>query len=173
MIVIGGVVLGFYFPQLWLGSKIARRQKSIRRAMPDALDLLTICVEAGLGFDAALAKVSEKWESELSLAFARVLTEIQLGKLRREALRDMADRIDHHEALSGSVHECLRRFKSEVHVVRLRPLPLLGGLSVAVDGQTGHLRNRGPFNIGSWHSIVMPLAGGDRLIHAERVFPIR
>lgn len=86
-------LIGFYFPQLWLGSKISRRQKSVRRAMPDALDLLTICVEAGLGFDAAMAKVSEKWENELSLAFARVIQEIQLGKLRREAMRDMADRI--------------------------------------------------------------------------------
>lgn len=85
--------LGFYFPQLWLSSKISRRQKEIRRAMPDALDLLTICVEAGLGFDAAMSKVSEKWESELSMAFARVIQEIQLGKVRREALRDMSDRI--------------------------------------------------------------------------------
>lgn len=90
---IGGFVIGFYFPQLWLTSKINARQKSVRKAMPDALDLLTICVEAGLGFDAAMAKVSEKWESELSLAFSRVIQEIQLGKLRREALRDMADRM--------------------------------------------------------------------------------
>jgi tight adherence protein C len=86
-------LLGFYFPQLWLGSKIARRQKNIRKALPDALDLLTICVEAGLGFDAAMAKVSEKWQTELSLAFARVIQEVQLGKLRREAMRDMAERI--------------------------------------------------------------------------------
>lgn len=85
--------LGYFFPQLWLSSKISRRQKEIRRAMPDALDLLTICVEAGLGFDAALSKVSEKWESQLSFAFARVIKEIQLGKVRREALRDMADRV--------------------------------------------------------------------------------
>jgi tight adherence protein C len=92
--------LGFYFPQMYLGSKIARRQKSIRKAMPDALDLLTICVEAGLGFDAAMAKVSEKWENELSLAFSRVIQEIQLGKLRREALRDMADRIGLSEMTS-------------------------------------------------------------------------
>jgi tight adherence protein C len=61
--------------------------------MPDALDLLTICVEAGLGFDAAMSKVAEKWETELSLAFARAIREVQLGKLRREALRTMADRI--------------------------------------------------------------------------------
>jgi len=85
--------LGFNFPKLWIRSKIGKRQKEIRKAMPDALDLLTICVEAGLGFDAAMAKVSEKWQTELSLAFARVIQEIQLGKLRREAMRDMADRI--------------------------------------------------------------------------------
>lgn len=90
---VGFGALGFYFPQLWLTSQIGKRQKSIRRAMPDALDLLTVCVEAGLGFDAAMSKVSEKWENELSLAFARVIAEIQLGKIRREALRDMADRI--------------------------------------------------------------------------------
>jgi tight adherence protein C len=93
LLIIGGFAVGFFFPQLWLKSQIGRRQKSIRKAMPDALDLLTICVEAGLGFDAALAKVSDKWESELSLAFSRVLQEIQLGKLRREAMRDMADRM--------------------------------------------------------------------------------
>ena len=86
-------LVGYFFPQLWLGSQINKRQKNIRKAMPDALDLLTICVEAGLGFDAAMAKVSEKWESELSLAFARVIQEVQLGKVRRVAMRDMADRI--------------------------------------------------------------------------------
>jgi tight adherence protein C len=85
--------LGFFMPELLVRSRIDRRQKSIRKAMPDALDLLTICVEAGLGFDAAMSKVNEKWDNELSLAFGRVLREIQLGKLRREALRDMADRI--------------------------------------------------------------------------------
>ncbi|KAF0108614.1 MAG: tight adherence protein C [Anaerolineaceae bacterium] len=87
------VVLGFFFPALWLKSKIDNRQKQVRKAMPDALDLLTICVEAGLGFDAAMSKVNEKWENELSLAFGRAIREIQLGKLRREALKDMADRI--------------------------------------------------------------------------------
>ena len=87
------MVIGFYIPDLLLTSKINRRQKEIRKAMPDALDLLTICVEAGLGFDGAMAKVVAKWDNELSLAFARVLQEMQLGKLRREALRDMADRV--------------------------------------------------------------------------------
>jgi tight adherence protein C len=86
-------LIGFAFPQLWLTSKIQGRQKEIRKAMPDALDLLTICVEAGLSFDSAMSKVSEKWENQLSLAFARVIREIQLGKLQREALRDMSDRL--------------------------------------------------------------------------------
>jgi tight adherence protein C len=90
---VGGFLIGFYFPQLMLTSRIGRRQKEIRKSLPDALDLLTICVEAGLGFDAAMAKVSEKWDTELSAAFSRVIQEVQLGKVRREALRDMADRL--------------------------------------------------------------------------------
>jgi tight adherence protein C len=89
-----GVGLGFYLPVLSLGSRIRKRQHEIVRSLPDALDLLTICVEAGLGFDAAMAKVAEKWDTELSLAFSRVIQEIQLGKLRREALRGMADRME-------------------------------------------------------------------------------
>ncbi len=93
LIIFAFVILGFYLPEFFLVSKIQRRQKDIRKAMPDALDLLTICVEAGLGFDGAMQKVYEKWDNELSLAFGRVLREIQLGKLRREALRDMADRM--------------------------------------------------------------------------------
>lgn len=85
--------LGFFFPQLWLQSRINRRQHEVRKALPDALDLLTICVEAGLGFDAAMAKVNEKWENELSILFGRAIREVQLGKTQREALRDMADRV--------------------------------------------------------------------------------
>jgi tight adherence protein C len=91
---IGGATFGgFFLPHLMLSSKITRRQTEIRKAMPDALDLLTICVEAGLGFDAAMSKVSEKWENELSMAFTRAIREVQLGKVRRDALRDMADRL--------------------------------------------------------------------------------
>jgi tight adherence protein C len=93
LLVLGFAVLGYFFPDLWLKSKADSRQKGVRKAMPDALDLLTICVEAGLGFDAAMSKVNEKWDNELSLAFGRVIREIQLGKLRREALKDMADRL--------------------------------------------------------------------------------
>jgi tight adherence protein C len=95
-ILLGGAVggLGYYLPALSLGSKIRKRQRNIIKSLPNALDLLTICVEAGLGFDAAMARVSEKWDDELSLAFSRVIQEVNLGKLRREALRDMADRME-------------------------------------------------------------------------------
>jgi len=93
LVVLLFTILGFAFPQLWLQSKIDRRQDEIRKAMPDALDLLTICVEAGLGFDAAMSKVSEKWENQLSLGFARAIREVQLGKTRREALRVMSERM--------------------------------------------------------------------------------
>ena len=87
------LLIGFAFPSLWLSGRIKARQKAVFRAMPDALDLLTISVEAGLGFDAAMSKVHEKWINELALEFGRVIHEIRLGKLRRDALRDMADRL--------------------------------------------------------------------------------
>lgn len=92
LVIVGGVI-GFAMPLMLLQSRIDRRQKNIVRALPDALDLLTICVEAGLGFDGAMGKVAEKWQTELSLEFARVNREIQLGKSRREALRAMSDRL--------------------------------------------------------------------------------
>ena len=94
------VALGYFLPAIWLRSKISRRKNEIFKALPDALDLLTICVEAGLGFDAAMSKVNEKWDDDLALAFGRVIQEIRLGKLRREALRDMSSRMDLPEVTS-------------------------------------------------------------------------
>lgn len=85
--------LGFMLPVLWLRRRIRERQKSIIRTLPDALDLLTISVEAGLGFDAALAKVAEKWDIPLSHEFGRVIAEVRLGRSRRQALLDMAERV--------------------------------------------------------------------------------
>ncbi len=86
-------LIGFFVPELLLQSKITSRQDGIRKSMPDALDLLTICVQAGLGFDAAMSRVAEKWEDALADEFERSLREIQLGNVRRVALRNMADRI--------------------------------------------------------------------------------
>ena len=90
---IPAAAMGFFLPELWLRGRISKRQTDVRKAMPDALDLLTICVEAGLGFDGAMSKVYEKWDNEVGRAFGRVIREIQLGKLRRDALKDMADRL--------------------------------------------------------------------------------
>lgn len=90
----GGIVLGYMLPEMSLRSRISRRQREIVRYLPDALDLLVICVEAGLGFDAAMGRVYEKWDNEIALAFGRVLREIQLGMPRRDALKAMSDRVD-------------------------------------------------------------------------------
>jgi len=117
-----GALLGFQIPNILLSTRITRRQKEIRKAMPDALDLLTICVEAGLGFDAAMQKVYEKWDNELARAFGRVIREIQLGKLRREALRDMANRMGVEEMTSfvAAVVQSEQLGVSMAHVLRIQ-----------------------------------------------------
>jgi tight adherence protein C len=86
--VLGGL-LGFFMPILWLRSKIRQRQNDIIKSLPDALDLLTITVEAGMGFDQAIQKVAEKWDNQLSKGFNKVSQEMRLGVLRREALKNM------------------------------------------------------------------------------------
>jgi tight adherence protein C len=87
-----GVAIGYMLPEFWLGRKIKARQKVILVMIPDTLDLLTISVRAGLGFDAALAKVVEKLPGPLSDEFRRALAEVRVGKARRDALRDMVPR---------------------------------------------------------------------------------
>jgi tight adherence protein C len=87
-----GGAIGYLMPGMWLRSQINKRKKNILKALPDALDLLTISVEAGLGFDVALQRVTEKWDDELSREFKRALGDVRLGRARRDALRDMADR---------------------------------------------------------------------------------
>ena len=89
--IVGGVI-GFLGPQSTLSRAIRKRQKEILLALPNALDLLTISVEAGLGFDAAMARVTEKYHNALALEFSRVLNEIRLGRSRMEALDDMGKR---------------------------------------------------------------------------------
>jgi tight adherence protein C len=88
---IGGV-LGYLLPGMWLGQQIKKRKHNIVKALPDALDLLTISVEAGLAFDLALTRVADKWDNELSKEFKRALTDTRLGRARRDALKDMAQR---------------------------------------------------------------------------------
>ena len=88
---IGGV-LGYLLPGMWLGQQIKKRKHNILKALPDALDLLTISVEAGLAFDLALTRVADKWDNELSKEFKRALTDTRLGRSRRDALKEMAQR---------------------------------------------------------------------------------
>jgi tight adherence protein C len=89
-----GLIIGYIAPEFWLGRRIKRRQKAILLMIPDTLDLLTISVRAGLGFDAALAKVVEKLKGPLSDEFRRALAELRVGKGRREALRDIIPRTE-------------------------------------------------------------------------------
>lgn len=90
----GAAVLGFMIPAMLLRSMIDRRKQAIVKKLPDALDLMTICVDAGLTFNSAMQKVDEKWDDALAREFGRVIYEMQLGKSRRQALKDMVDRMD-------------------------------------------------------------------------------
>lgn len=93
-IILGFIAIAvcFFLPDLWLNQKIAARKKAIRLALPDTLDLLTISVEAGLGFDAALQKVVRNTAGQLSEEFYRLLQEVQLGTARNEAFRNLGER---------------------------------------------------------------------------------
>jgi tight adherence protein C len=89
---VGGGALGYLMPQMMLARRIKKRQKAILLAMPSALDLLTISVEAGLSFDAALARVADKYKNALSQEFTQLLNEVRLGRPRLEALDDLGKR---------------------------------------------------------------------------------
>lgn len=84
-----GAALGYYFPTLWLNQKVQARRKEIQKGLPDAMDLLVIAVDAGLGFDAAMARVTDKYKNALSDEFAKVLREVSLGRPRLEAMDEM------------------------------------------------------------------------------------
>lgn len=85
-------LLGFLLPAIWLGWRIRARQKEIVRAMPNALDLLSVSVEAGLGFDQAVTEVCQKWHNALTREFTILLGELQMGRSRRDALRALMER---------------------------------------------------------------------------------
>jgi tight adherence protein C len=84
-----GAGLGYYLPVLWLKQQVDGRRAQIQKALPDAMDLLVIAVDAGLGFDAALTRVTDKYKNALSAAFAKMLREVELGRPRREAMDEM------------------------------------------------------------------------------------
>jgi tight adherence protein C len=111
-------VLGWFGPDLLLRSKARARQKEIQRVLPDALDLLVISVEAGLGFDAAMQRLVAKRSDALAIEFARVLAEMRVGRSRRDALKDMVVRTQVPD-LSSFVGAILQAEQLGVSVTRV------------------------------------------------------
>ena len=100
VIVAATAVLGYFAPNIYLYQRAAERADAMRKTFSDALDLLTISVEAGLGFDAALSHVAKNVEGPLAQEFARVLQEMQIGQGRASALRALGDRTSLEEMRS-------------------------------------------------------------------------
>ena len=98
--VVGLTALGYFAPDLLLNQRATERGERLRRDLPDALDMLTISVEAGQSFDAALSEVARNTEGPLAEEFFRVLQEMQLGRSRSEAIRDLGERADMDEMKS-------------------------------------------------------------------------
>ena len=91
-ILIIGICLAL--PVVWLNGRVRSRQDDIQRGLPDALDMLSVCASAGLGFDQSLQKISSYWDTELGLEFKRVTQEMELGVSRAIALKNMRNRLD-------------------------------------------------------------------------------
>ncbi|NLG50927.1 MAG: type II secretion system F family protein [Chloroflexi bacterium] len=88
------VALGLYLPHFWLRQRADARNKEILRALPNALDMLTIGVEAGLAFESAMMRVAERWDNALTREFRHVVLEMRVGTPRDVALQHMAERTD-------------------------------------------------------------------------------
>ena len=86
--------VGILGPTVWLKRKVRKRQDQIRKGLPDALDMLSVTAEAGLGFDQSLQRVGQYWDNPVGVEFGRVVAEMEMGVSRRAALRNMADRLD-------------------------------------------------------------------------------
>ena len=93
-------IIGFMLPRFWLRSAVGSRQRKIVKNLPDAMDLITTCVEAGLGLDAALAKVSGQMKGPLAKEISQMLLEVGMGRLRRDALSDLGQRTGVQELIS-------------------------------------------------------------------------
>ena len=117
-----GAAGGFLATDYYLKMRANERKEEIQDSLPDVLDLLTVSVEAGLGFDAALVKVVEKIKGVVSHEFARVLQEIKMGKPRRDALRDLGSRsgVDDLIAFVGSIIQADQLGVSIGNVLRLQ-----------------------------------------------------
>lgn len=89
-----GAIVGLYLPNFWLSGRIRQRQAEISKALPNALDMLTTMVDAGLGFDIALLRLCERWNNALTQELERVVHEMRMGVRRMDALRNLGDRVD-------------------------------------------------------------------------------
>jgi tight adherence protein C len=133
LVIVVGVVfvsIGFVLPDIWLSQKIAQRQLAITNALPDALDMLTISVEAGLSFEQGLGEIVARWNHELATEFRRVLYEVGVGKARRDALERLSRRtgvtdvlsfvtaVNHSEELGTSLARVLNVQAQELRIRR-------------------------------------------------------
>jgi len=117
-----GFLIALMLPSLILNSKISARQNQIRKSLPDVMDLLVVSVEAGLSFDMAMLKVTEKIQGVLSEEFGNVLNEIRVGKIRRIALREMAERtgVDELITFAGAIVQADQLGVSVGNVLRVQ-----------------------------------------------------
>lgn len=97
---IASIAIMFLLPPVWLRRMVNSRQEKIRRSLPDALDMLSVCADAGLGFDQSLQRVSEQWRTPIAIELGRVVSEMEMGLSRKEALRNLANRLDVSELSS-------------------------------------------------------------------------
>jgi tight adherence protein C len=88
------LLLSYVLPTSWLSSKVRARQSEIQRGLPDALDMLSVCAAAGMGFDQSLQKITEYWETDLGREFKRTIHEMEMGVSRGTALTNMSNRLD-------------------------------------------------------------------------------
>lgn len=126
LIVLGAVLAAWRLPYVFLSGKVKSRARSALRDLPDVVDLLTVSLEAGLGFDSALGKLVAKKEGVLTSEFQRCLEEIRLGKTRRESLTGVRDRIvlDELRSLIGSILQAERLGVGMVQVLRVQSVEL-------------------------------------------------
>ncbi len=126
-----GAVIGLYAPMLWLRMRLNRRRFEIQIELPDVIDVLVVCVEAGLTFEAAMEKIVEKYEHALADEFGRVMQEVRLGRPRLDALNDLGQRtgveelnnfvqaIIQSEQLGSGIGRILRIQSDEMRMKRL------------------------------------------------------
>lgn len=124
---------GFFLPDLLLTNTIQKRGEEIESALPDAVEMLTMCVEAGLTFQQALGKVAENQKSVISTEFARVMSEIQIGEARSDSLDGMADRLNHPD---------VKKFVSAMHQVDRLGIPISTVLKEQVKELRGKSKDR-------------------------------